>query len=404
MKFLHSASLTVFTRILALGLTGLATILIARILGPFEQGIFSGIRAFLVIVIIFGSLGLYASNIYFVSKDKKLLKKAAGNSLLIATFLGTLLFLGIFISTIFLPQVYGNIPLNYLLIFSLTIPFILLSSFFSGLLLAVNKIKEYNLFIFIRALSIFLGVLILLFLLKKSIKEIILFLVVVEVLISWLFFFIIYRYKKFSFSFDRDFFLKMMRYGVKFYLASNLIYLVLRFDLVIVNYFLGSYSTGIYSISAKISEALFLIPSTVALIFFPKVSSLKEKARPFANKVLLGVSGVMLLACLLSLLLAKPFILFLFGEAYFDSILPFQILIPGIFFLSLGAILMTYFASRGMPLLAIFTPFLGLMVNIILNLYLIPLYGINGAAISSSLTYTLMFSMLFWYYRNFKLS
>lgn len=399
MRFLHSSSLTVFTRLLSMGLTGLTTIIIARTLGPSGQGIIAAIIAFITLAIQFGSLGLYSSNIYFVSKNKNLFKKAAGNSLTIGILLGSGLLLLVLLSTKISPQIYGNLSHWYLLIYAIAIPFILISQLFSGLLLAIDKIKEYNAINLTRSLFTIFGVSLLLLILKKGILEIIFLSVSIEIFISFLYLLIAYSYKKFKLTFAKTFFIKMMKYGLKFYLAAQLAYLVYNFDIFMVNYFLGANLTGIYSISAKMANSLLLIPGTIATIFFPKASALGEKkARLFTNKVLLGILMIMFSGCLFSYFLAKPVMLLLFGSAYLDSIFPFQILIPGIFFISLEIILMTYFASRGMPLFAILAPLLGLMVNIILNIKFIPLYGINGAALSSTIAYAFMFFMLFCYY------
>jgi Na+-driven multidrug efflux pump len=51
---------------------------------------------------------------------------------------------------------------------------------------------------------------------------------------------------------------------------------------------------------------------------------------------------------------------------------------------------MNYFASIGMPLITVVSPGLAAIVNIAVNLKLIPWWGIVGASITSVLSYGLM--------------
>jgi O-antigen/teichoic acid export membrane protein len=98
--------------------------------------------------------------------------------------------------------------------------------------------------------------------------------------------------------------------------------------------------------------------------------------------------------------IAEPTILFLFGSQYQGAILPLKILIPGIFFIAIETILMNYFASKDMPAFAVYTPIIGLAANILMNMYTIPAYGIEGAAAASTIAYALMFLMLAVYYHE----
>jgi O-antigen/teichoic acid export membrane protein len=142
-----------------------------------------------------------------------------------------------------------------------------------------------------------------------------------------------------------------------------------------------------------------LVPETIALIFFPRATALKEKAKPFANKVLLAIGVLMVFMCGILYFTAEPILLTLFGSQYAGSVMPFIILIPGIYFISLEVLLMNYFAAKQMPLYVVFTPLVGLLVNVVLNVMWLPKYGINAAAWTSVISYTLMFLLLLFRYR-----
>jgi O-antigen/teichoic acid export membrane protein len=379
---------------------GLASIVIARVLGPNGQGIVASLVAAVGIIIQFGNLGIYAANIRFVGANKKLFANASSNSLIIGLVLGAASFTLLYTSTLLYPDAYGEIPLSYLIIYAISIPFSLLIVLFQGMILAVEKIRTYNTFILARSLMVFLGTTALLLLLKKGVFEIILLLVAVEVLTCIGYMHASHKIEKIRLRFDYPLLKDMVKYGLKVYVATQMTYLVLKFDILLVNYYLGLAQAGVYSIAAKIADLIYLIPATIALIYFPRATALKEKARPFTNKVLLYLTALMFCGCALSYVIAEPTILFLFGSQYQGAILPLKILIPGIFFIAIETILMNYFASKDMPAFAVYTPIIGLAANILMNMYTIPAYGIEGAAAASTIAYALMFLMLAVYYHE----
>jgi len=398
MRFSVSAALTVFVRVSAVLLMGVASIVIARVLGPEGQGVIAAILAVVTILLQFGNLGLYASNIRFVGGDRKLYPKAAGNSLVIGAGLGGVLFLFLAAAAVFFPSLFSDVPRGYLLVYAASLPFALTTMLFQGLLLATDKIKSYNALIFSRASAVFGGAILILYVAKLTLWPLIVFLFLVEVLISLAYVVRCFMVERFKPSLDLSYLKRMVGYGVKVFLATQLTYLVLKFDILMVNYFLDLTQTGIYSVSAKVADLLYLVPSTVALIYFPRATALKDKARPFTNRVLLVLGALMFVACIILFFAAGPVTVMLFGPAYEGSVYPLKILVPGIFFISLECVLMNYYASKTMPLFAVATPVVGLAVNVGLNIVFIPVYGIAAAAWSSTIAYTLMFVMLLVYY------
>jgi len=377
---------------------GLASIVVARMLGPEGQGIVASLLAVVAIAQQFGHLGVYASIIRFVGADKSLYEKACGNSLMLGTVLGGILTVILIGLAVAYPPLYGDIGLTYITVYALAVPFSLIITMFQGVMLSLNRITPYNLLIMLRAFMVFAGAILILKYMGLGIMALVAFLVFVEAFSALLHVASSYVNRKFGLCFDFKFIKRMMGYGLKVYVATSLTILVFKFDIVLVNYFLGQAQAGIYSVSAKIAELLYMAPATIALIFFPAATRMGDRSRPFAKKVLLGVGILMLFTSIVSYVLAEPLVKGLFGEAYAGSTLPFIILIPGIFFISLETILMNYYAAKDMPFFAIATPFIGLFSNIILNIIFIPRYGISAAAATSTISYTLMFLLFLAYF------
>ncbi|MBI4744687.1 MAG: polysaccharide biosynthesis C-terminal domain-containing protein [Actinobacteria bacterium] len=133
-------------------------------------------------------------------------------------------------------------------------------------------------------------------------------------------------------------------------------------------------------------------------MLFSKVSRMERGSWSFTKRVVLATAVMMVFICLSAGLLAQPFIGFFYGEAFKNSVKALWWLLPGMFSLSISTIYMNFLAGKGMPLVAVIIPLIAFLANFILNLFMIPLLGISGASISSSLAYTSMLAVLFIYF------
>jgi O-antigen/teichoic acid export membrane protein len=85
-----------------------------------------------------------------------------------------------------------------------------------------------------------------------------------------------------------------------------------------------------------------------------------------------------------------PFLVpLLYGEAYSAALPAFYILLPAMGLLTVYRVVARYFISRGRQRLNIVTQLIALVVNVGLNFVLMPRYGIEGAAVSSLISYGL---------------
>ena len=76
-----------------------------------------------------------------------------------------------------------------------------------------------------------------------------------------------------------------------------------------------------------------------------------------------------------------------YGDQFAGASTALQILLPGIVALSVAKVLSAYVAGRGMPQYNTLVAFLSLAITVGLDLKLIPIWGINGAALASTASY-----------------
>jgi len=102
------------------------------------------------------------------------------------------------------------------------------------------------------------------------------------------------------------------------------------------------------------------------------------------------------------MLLLAPFILrFVFGLAFAGAMRPFLLLLPGTIAGSLTSSLGLYFIQQlGKPRINALFSAAGLSLNVVLNILWIPAYGPAGAALSSSISYSLVAVLLILLFRR----
>lgn len=88
-------------------------------------------------------------------------------------------------------------------------------------------------------------------------------------------------------------------------------------------------------------------------------------------------------------LLANQVVTVLFGEAFLASGAVLVALAPGVVLLTIFKVLNMDLAGKGKPWVAMKAMVPALIVNIAMNVFLIPLYGAWGAAISTTVSYSL---------------
>jgi len=166
-------------------------------------------------------------------------------------------------------------------------------------------------------------------------------------------------------------------------------------DTLMLTIFVPLSEVGIYNIVLPTIMAAAFIGVSIKSAFLPMASEL------FASKNYVSISegarliekySLFLLIPVLLLFLAFPVTILglLFGHEFQSGALALQILAVGMVFLTLHSINESLLYGMGKPKLLSGLIGVAALFNIVLNLILIPIYGIEGAAITTTLSYFLM--------------
>jgi len=394
-RFLYDVSVTFGSRVLGLAFTVLASVVAARFLGPSGKGTLAVIGLVSSLAVQLGGLGLHASTTYFAARDSGALPRIAGLSLWIAAVMGTLLSSLILGVAWLFPHSLNEVPGRFVFVAVAIIPFGLVSLFFQNILLGLQRILTLNLVDLAGKAAGLVVTVVFLPLLGLGVWELLLAGLIIGAGASLGTVWLVTREAPPAMAINPDFACSMLRYGMKFYLSCLLAYLVIRVDLLMVNYFSGVSEAGIYSVSTAFADLLYVLPVSIGTVLFPRIArdqigegSLTLKACRYTVLLMAGI-------CLTAAVAARPAILLLYGKVFAGSIPPFLWLLPGIFLLSIEGVLANDLAGRGYPAVIVGYWLVGLVLNIGLNLVMIPRWGANGAAAASTVTYALMFALVF---------
>lgn len=203
-------------------------------------------------------------------------------------------------------------------------------------------------------------------------------------------------------SLNLPFLLNSYKMGIRVFLSTLFITMFLRADIFILKHLTDYYSVGIYSLSAHIVDMLQIGSNLVGSLLLVKLVDTEDIELKWVllKRIFMLFFVFLGLANLGFVVVGKPIIMTLYGAAFEESYYTTLWLIPASFGLSFGSLFNTYLWSKGFPLVSTIIPFFILITNIILNYILIPLMGLSGAALASSISYCLWFIIILLYEQN----
>lgn len=173
--------------------------------------------------------------------------------------------------------------------------------------------------------------------------------------------------------------------------AGNLIQLLnYRLSYYFVKTFSGMASLGIFSTGVQISEGLWIPGRSISLVQFSRISNTSDRKEAVRLTLLLARVSFLVTAFLMGILLLIPsgFYTFIFGEGFGPVRYAMMALAAGIVMFSLSVTISPYFSGTGRPMVNTWAAGAGLILTIAAGWLLVPRYGITGAGIASSVSYS----------------
>jgi O-antigen/teichoic acid export membrane protein len=192
-------------------------------------------------------------------------------------------------------------------------------------------------------------------------------------------------------------------FGLRAHLSNVITFLNYRVALYLVSFLLGATAAGRYALSIQLAEVLWLIAGAASVVVFPESAahnSTPAALQKMIRKVALSVFKVTVVAALLAGALSVVAIPWVFGRDYAASALPFVILLPGIVTWSYMSVISNSLAGMGCQRVNIHGALLSFAINCGGCLLAIPVFGMPGAALASTVAFTITAGYTVFMYRR----
>lgn len=193
------------------------------------------------------------------------------------------------------------------------------------------------------------------------------------------------------FKFLREF----IGYGLKSHLSNIITLLNYRSSLLILGYFTTPVVVGIYSVGMQLAEKLWLPSQAVSTVLLPRLSNKLGEgsdAKEVAKLTLDSARMTLLVTLMIGVgfaVVASVVVDLLFGEAYNQAVYVVLLLLPGILAWTPSRILANDLAARGFAELNLKNSYWVFGINATLSLCLVPLFGLIGASLATTVAYTM---------------
>jgi O-antigen/teichoic acid export membrane protein len=201
---------------------------------------------------------------------------------------------------------------------------------------------------------------------------------------------------------------RALAFGIKGYAANSLQVLIYRVDFFVLSAVGTTAALGHYSIAVAVTTVLWLLPQALSDVLYPRVAALShaehadaEAQRAFVEakslrhtSAIVIVSTVVLVGALLVLVVP------IYGPDFRDSVTLGLIRLPGVALLGIAATLSATIVGRGHPEYGLYIALVTTPLTMALYATLIPWLKAPGAALASSLSFTLSFFLAAFFYRR----
>ena len=297
-------------------------------------------------------------------------------------------------------QLLHEIPIGLFLLYLGGVPFLYFNEFARRIGLGAGRVGIYNVPDLITGAGLLFGTAAAIAAFGDDLVPLVVLRAAAEVVVTVVLFLLLRRVVRLRIRPSREVLRRQLGYGVKNYAASLMWLFLLQSDLILCNAFLGNGETGVYSVAVSLGIPVTILAGVVGTLTFQRVSSDESRPSRIANtnrvlRLLLPLVAVPVVVLGASAGWLVPFV---YGEDFAGGGAALRLLLPGLLALTLELVVMNFLAGEGSPSIVWRAPVVGLFVNVAANLWAIPQFGIDGAAATSSVAYTLVFVLVMRHY------
>jgi len=391
-KYFVNTSWLFFERILRILVSFVVTIFVIRYLGPKDFGLYSYVLSFFWLFGSLSTLGLESITTREIVKFPE--KKDEIN--------GTVFFLrlaGSFAAVICIGitlLITGEDSFTSMLILILSGSFFfqsfsVIEYYFRGIVKA-----KYNAYALSASVILSSGLKVI-FILTEAPLLYFIYAVVFEYIVLAAGLIIVYHYNElsiFNWKYSKQLASALLKDSWPLMLSGIVVMVYMRIDQIMIKNMIGEEAVGFYAAAVRLCEAWYFIPVTLCNSIFPAIVNAKNISEEFYNNRMQKLYDLL---AWLAIGIAVPVTIFsgqiielLFGQEFAPASPVLTIYIWAGVAVFLGVASSQYLINENLTKLSFIRTFTGMIINVILNLVLIPVWGINGAALATLVSYNIV--------------
>ena len=176
-----------------------------------------------------------------------------------------------------------------------------------------------------------------------------------------------------------------------------------RVGMYVITGLLSVTALGLYTAAVSGAETLLVITEVASVVSVPRIGSLpREQAAAFTARCMRNNAFIASAIACVAILLAPYAVVLFYGHPFAPAVAPLQVLCIGIVALSqIGVVTNYYTLNAGKPIVPFLMQLASMAMCVILSLVLVPVLGIVGAGVATSVAYIIsVAAVIFWFARE----
>jgi O-antigen/teichoic acid export membrane protein len=374
---------TILTSVAILAINLVTGILTARYLGPSGRGEQAAMAVWPQLFAFCFSLGMGQTIIYKVKNDPSHASEFVVSALMVSAVAGTVAGL---VGALLIPHWLGNYSpetITFAQLIMIATPLTAVYYVSAAGVQAAGRFPWYNALLLIPPFLTFAGLLLLVasdaFWPKSSTLAYVL--PVVPALVCGLVF--LFRIYRPMFAIRHRIMKTLLSYGMRVWGIDLLVTLSRQLDRAILIGLLSPSDLGAYVVAQSMASTLYVIPNSVYAVLYPRAAGRPPKDILATSGLAIRICGIVVGLAAVTVGLCAPFLLtMLYGPAFADAVVPFRILVADAVLAAINVLSVQVFMAAGRPGVVAILQAVGLAAYIPLAFVLVPLYGLDGAAVA----------------------
>ena len=174
-------------------------------------------------------------------------------------------------------------------------------------------------------------------------------------------------------------------------LAGIAIMIYVKVDQVMLGDMIGNKDVGTYAVAVKISEVWYFMAISISSTVFPVMIEYKKKDEALFHlqfqRLCSILASISIIIAIATMFFSHKLIQLIYGYRYLDAAPILSVHIWSVFFVFIAIPISMLVMINGLQKLILVSTVIGAIINVLLNLFLIPLYSGFGAAIATVVSY-----------------